>query len=340
MSTEKTNDELARELRVKLVREVAVLASQADALCKRASCLGNNLSGIDQAKKKFLESLGAECIGFIEKKMLGISFMEIEDKYINYIEESAESYARDKKEIAELTEEFTILNRRADDARQLISQDVLVEKYGRGELILRPEGLRRIVGRITYLNESTDPVYGIVLGKSDKIKASISEIAWLCENSDQHPPLFFVDIDLMPLNEEELKKICWENHDYKLLVKNIPEDQIVWNTDWVCCLNKNLSYEVYVIPRSDEHMFIVKIEKFAYPYWKVEVLGRAVRSKESLKILMDWAGYNKAPIELEEVPNENNWNLNIMEWYLFKRYPGIILEMPQWEGERLSMPGT
>jgi len=55
---------------------------------------------------------------------------------------------------------------------------------------------------------------------------------------------------------------------------------------------------------------------------------------------MNWAGYNNAPIELEEVPQENNWNLNIMEWYLFKRYPGIILEMPQWEGERFSMPGA
>lgn len=340
MSKDKSSDELASELRIRVVREVVVQVSQINILEQQASGLHSEINDFNKDKKAFLKTLLKEHADYLENGTPVSTPGTVEEKYKQYIVDAEKRNEKAKAELVKLNSDIAVLKMATEGVLDQIKRDVLAERYGRGELILRPEGLRRIVGRIMYLNESTDPVYGIIVGKSDKHEASITEIAWLCENSDQHPPLFFVDSNLMPLNEEELKKLCWENHDYKLLVKNIPEDQIVWNSGWVCCLDKSLSYETYVIPRINDCMYVVQIEKSTYPHWKAEVLGKAVRNKENLKALLGWGGYHKAPVELEDVPHEHNWNLNIMEWYIFKRYPGVILEMPQWEGERLSISGT
>lgn len=337
MKNEKSNDELARELRVRLIREVAVPGSRITILGQQTSGLHNKISNPDESRKTFLQALLTECGACIEDGTLASTSKAIEKKYKQYIINTGLENEKAKDELEKLRSKKAVLETTAEGVLAEISRDVLAEMYGRGELILTPKGLQRIIGRIACLKESTDPVYGIILGESDKHKATITEIAWLCENSDQHPPLFFVDIKLMPLDEEELSRICWENDDYELLVKNIPEDQIVWPSGSVFQLNKRSSRESYLISQGNERMGVVRIERLTYPHRKVEILGSVVRNKENLKALRGWGGYNEVPVELEDASRDYNSLLSTIEWHLFRKYPGVIFEMPQWEGERFPI---
>ncbi|EKD46844.1 MAG: hypothetical protein ACD_67C00044G0003 [uncultured bacterium] len=338
MGNQKSSDELAVALRVRVVREVAVPGNQINYLIQQSSALHSGINNFDKSRKAFMQTLLTEGAENLESGTLASTAGEIEEKYKQYVSNAELENEKAKDELEKLKSKVATLKEESGKVLAQIKEDVLAEKYGRGELIFTPEGLlRRIVGRIARLNESMDPVYAIVLGESDKHEASITEVAWLCENSDQHPPLFFVDIKLMPLNENELSSICWENDNYQLLVKNIPENQIVWPVGSVFRLGKSSMRELYLISRGGEKADVIRIEKSTYPHWKIEILGRTICNKENLKALCQWGGYNNSPVDLEAVPQDYYSSLNMMEWHLFRKYPGVMIEMPQWEGERLPI---
>lgn len=231
MNENKSTDALARELRVRLVREFAAIGLQINILNQQASGLHSNISDFDNNRKAFLQTLLTECSDHLEKGTFTDTAAIIDEKYKQYLASAEMKNKKAKEKLDKLQPMTAFLKTAAEDALAQIAEDVLAEKYGRGELFLTKDGPQRIIGRIVDLNESADPAMGIVLGKSEKFKASVREITWMCENLDrQQPPLFFVDIELMPLNEEELSRICWDNEDYELLTKNIPDDQFVWQS--------------------------------------------------------------------------------------------------------------
>ena len=328
---EKSSNELARELRIRLVCEVAVLGRQVGNLNQKTNGLHSEINDFDKDRKTFLQTLLTECSDHLEKGTFRDASGEVEEKYKQYVASAEIKNEKAKAEVENLQSRITVLEKEVDEALARICEDVLAEKYGRGELILTKDGLQRIIGRISDINESMTSATGITLGKSNKCKATMQEIAWMCENPDQYPPLFFVDIAMMPLNEDELSRICWENEDYKILIKNIPEDNIVWQIGSVFYINRNLSHEVYLIPLDKENVNVVRVNKFNYPNWQIEVLGKVIRNKDNLQALGNWGGYNKVPIELEDASCDYNVVLGKMDLHLSQKYPGIILKKPQIE---------
>lgn len=332
MNENKSTDELARELRVRLVREFAAIGLQINILDQQASGLHSNINDFDTNRKIFLQTLLTECSDHLEKGTFTDTAVIINEKYKQYLASAEMKNKKAKEKLEKLQPMTAFLKTAAEDALAQIAEEVLAEKYGRGELFLTKDGPQRIIGRIVDLNESVDPAMGIVLGKSKKFKASVREITWMCENLDrQQPPLFFVDIELMPLNEEELSRICWDNEDYELLTKNIPDDQFVWQSGSIFCIAKSSMYEVYLISRDNENINVVRVEKCGFPNWKIEVLGKVACNKDNLRALCNWGGYNNPPVELEDASLDWGIILSHIDQHLSRKYPGVILEKPQLE---------
>ena len=142
--------------------------------------------------------------------MLGISFLEIEQEYAKYVEETSAKKMSLESEIAKVNEEIRRLNKAAYDGLNVVRDNVLGGKYGYGELKSTSNGLQRVIGLISDFNETSHQL-GITLNSPDRLTISASQVAQMCEDPHSPPPLFYVDVRLMPISRKEAEKFCFNN---------------------------------------------------------------------------------------------------------------------------------
>ena len=155
---------LALDLRIRLVREVAAPDFQMKLLDQQVQVISGEMAAISgESHKIFLQSFGEECISNAQQGMLVISAMELEEKYQQHVDSGAEHFKELNEKRIELEKQSSQLHRETRAALNSIVEDVLKEKYGRGELTVTREGVVRIIGRIDDLEE----LRSLCLGNDD-----------------------------------------------------------------------------------------------------------------------------------------------------------------------------
>jgi hypothetical protein len=326
-------DKLARDLRVRLVREVAEPGFGAILLEQQIQCINDEINRIDTERKEFLETLSVECVACIEKEMLGISFMEIEEKYQKYVNVTSANILTLKKALEEKEEEKKAFNRTAHDALMRIAADVIAEKYGRGEIKLTQRGIERIIGRIEELEETTHQL-GINLNFSQHWNIGVRQVAQMCENQKQQPPIFHLDIRVMPMTKEEATSLCREQDDFQLLFKHIPDEYFFWGLNAIYCLYRNPIVETYAICVHERECVIVRVEIKSYPRRVITQLGKLEANLTTFADAHYWSDISDercSKVFGSVSDSEQALAFSMMAHHICDNTPGLYVNMPQLE---------
>ncbi|HBI51034.1 MAG TPA: hypothetical protein DDY21_04275 [Candidatus Moranbacteria bacterium] len=330
---EKTANELVRELRVRLVREVAMPNRQSTFLSQKRDAIKSVIESFDSENKKFREYLSAELMNNLEKTTLRSFIVIAEKEYADYIIKSAEKHFKSEKEVEELTAKIRQLKRDAADALIRIKNDVLAKKYGCGEPELSSTGLVRIVGFIDDFNEIANRP-GISIDDNGRCSTDAEQVSYLCENQHNQPPLFYIDIKAMPLKEEEAKALCRGNDDFQLLVKYIPSKYIPWDLNSIYCLYRTSFAEIYAVCVHPQECVIVNVEIECYPRRIFRQLGKLnvdIPSFIDVSYWMNIASGDCIKTFGSVSESEQAMALSMMAHHICDKHPGLIIEMPQLE---------
>lgn len=325
------------ELRTRLVREVAAPYFESVAEGINETAILCEIKEIENLIEKSSKDFSTKMLESVKESWREEDVLKERNDFLawNRDQEGRMKVLQDSLECKK-TLHVTLIQK-SQNALRRIANEILAGNFGRGELQLNCSELTRVFGRLDE-SESKSHFGLIIRNNINSIGNQIKQLSEACRDGI---PLVHVDVDLMPMESDEIFKLCRKESEYFLLKKFIPSNLIPWESHFVYRIRKEQDYDIYSVILSGGVGVVVKVEKETYPKYVLTALGTMTQRDDCLieNELKYWDGCRKVEWHdgTKKMPwpivacgkNETNAALITLLSHLNEKYPGIMCQCPQ-----------